>query len=413
MSGAKNFTLDTAARLVLFFFFAPFFVYALTSVRFGDMAYRALDVAHAGALAVVAYLLARRDNLRLSGVAKAFALLLVVDMAAVLIASFVEYRPEVVPAVYIQTTLLFVTIFLSFDIFARKYSFEEFCELASPVAIALIVVSAYHVQFVSPRVWGRAFYFGLHPNLGGEVLFGALVVAAFNKRASLRWMAYALGMWALFLIQSRAAELGALALIAGAEIPRTNKGLGYASVGAIAALAVICVGLLLNPSLTDGLVHFVKEDMMKTSDPYRGEGTGLVGRADTWIMALDKLAAHPLFGTGINQSGTTAMGIGIHNGYLKMMAELGIMGALVDVWIIVTLGIALMKDWRRGVAIGACAVLFFFNNRSLNLMVFPLLMWVSLLPWAPPRSARARTGEAALGDRWSFTPRGASAPTPR
>lgn len=413
MNGARNFTLDTAARLVLILFFTPFFVYALTAVRYGDVPYRVFDVLHAGALAVVAYLLARKENLRLSNVAKGFALYLLIDMGAILISSFTEYRPEVVPAVFIQTTLLFVTIFLSFDIFARKYSFEEFCELASPVAIALIVVSAYHIQFQSPRVWGRAFYFGLHPNLGGEVLFGALVVAAFNKRASLRWLAYALGMWGLMLIQSRAAELGALALIAGAEIPRTHKGLGHAAVGGIAALAVICVGLLLNPDLTDGLVHFVMEDMMKTSDPYRGEGTGLVGRADTWIMAFDKMAQRPIFGTGINQSGITNMGIGIHNGYVKNMAEFGVMGAFVNLWILVSLVSALMKDWRRGVAIGACAILFFFNNRSLNLMVFPLMMWIALLPWRAPVSARARAGETAPADRWNFGERAASAPAPR
>ncbi|MEJ0023482.1 MAG: O-antigen ligase family protein [Alphaproteobacteria bacterium] len=411
MNGQKKLTLETSVQLVMITFFVPFFVYALTAGKYGDMPYRALSIVHTAALAVVTYLLARKEKLRLSISGKAFALFLVVDMIVIILSSFIEDRPEVNPAVFIQTTVMFLMIFLSFDILGRKYSFEEFGEYASPVAILLIVVSAYHVQFVSPRIWGRALYFGLHPNLGGEVLFGAMLVAAFNKRASLRWLSYALGMWALLQIQSRAAELGALALIAGAEVPRSTKGLGYAAIGAIAAVAVLCLGLLLNPDLADGLVHFVKEDMMKTSDPHRGEGTGLVGRADTWIMAYQKMAEHPLFGTGINQSGVTDMGIGVHNGYIKLMAEFGLGGAFVNLWIFYAMGIALMKDWRRGVVIAACAVLFFFNNRSVNLMVFPLMMWVSLLPWAPPRSVRA--GEPTLGERWGVLTPSASGPAPR
>ena len=402
-AGSKQ--LEWAVRGLFIVFFAPFIDYSLTGAAMGDRPYRAVQVLHTVALAFVAILVSRQSNVRLSGVAKGLSVFLVLSWAITLITSLMQNRPETNAVILTQTTFLFVAILLSFDLLARRYSFEDFAEVAAPLAFVMLAVAAVHLQFSAVRIWGRAMYFNLHPNLGGEMLFGAIALVAMHKNPAFRWAGYALGMFGLLQLQSRAAEIATLFVIAGCEMPRTRRGFEIVAVGGLAVSALVCIGLLLNNNLASGLFAFIDDTILMKHDPFRGEGTGLVGRADTWIMALEKMTARPFSGTGLNQSGLTVMGNGIHNGFIKNLADFGVPGILIDVLILWGIVAAIRVEWRRGIVVAACAILFFFNARTISMNIFPLLLWLAILPWRAPGLESAWQRRPSQRDL-AFAPRG-------
>jgi hypothetical protein len=371
------------AQVLLVTFFLPYVIAALTFKQ-GEIIYRAAQVLHTGALAAFAFMLARQGGLKLSVVARMFALFLVINLLGNIATSVIQVRPESNNVVLAQTVLLFVAIFLSFDILARIYTWEQVCQAIAPPALFLILLSAVHMVLFAERVWGRATFFGLHPNLGGEMIFSAVVFVAYMRPAVLRWVAYVLALYVLLQLQSRAALIAVAILAIGCEVPRTQKAMVTGSIAAIVAVVLVCVAMLVSSNVAQMATDFIENDVLRKNDPYRGDGTGLVGRADTWIMAYDRLAERPLFGTGINQSGMTDMNIGIHNGYVKNMAEFGAPGVLVNLLIVWGVATAFLADWRRGVVMLSCAVLFFFNARNVSLNIFPIVLWLAILPWRQP-----------------------------
>jgi O-antigen ligase len=140
--------------------------------------------------------------------------------------------------------------------------------------------------------------------------------------------------------------------------------------------------------------------VLRLNDAYRGVGTGFVGRDDTWGYALQILAERPIVGAGLNNSGATDMGLGIHSGYLKNMAEFGMTGVLLNLVVIISVPLAFRRDWRLGAVMAGFAVVYIFNARNINLNIYPLMMWLALLPWLPERARRSPLPGAADGPKW-------------
>lgn len=387
---------DKAAAFVLFFFFLPFIVYSLCGpdfYAFGtlDFYYRFVQIGLAGALAVPAYMLARQHGLRFSSMAMFVSGFLVLSLLVHLMLFTVQHRPNFNFEVWKLTTQ-FVFSFLTFDLLARRFSFEALARATIPLAVVLIVIATIHLTFFAIDYWGRSLYFGLHPNLGGELIFGAICMIAFSKFPLLRWACYAMALYCVMELQARSATVAIAFIVAVAEAPRAGKMIPtFLMVGA-AGVATLSFLLLVNPDVAQSVIDFVSHDVLRTNDPYRGAGTGFAGREETFEVAFRDLFARPLTGTGLYNSSVTLAGTPIHNGYLRNLAEFGVLGMLLNLVIFIGALLAFKKDPRLTGVILACAFMFVFGARNFGLSVFPFLMWIAILPWAP---REAEQGEPA------------------
>jgi O-antigen ligase len=95
------------------------------------------------------------------------------------------------------------------------------------------------------------------------------------------------------------------------------------------------------------------------------------GRAHFWSVTIDMIKSHPVIGTGLGAFGVVYTGYDsrngmyrleqVHNDYLQVLSDGGIVGAVIGLFFIVSLfrmGFARRDsrdDFRRGVATGALA----------------------------------------------------------
>lgn len=289
---------------------------------------------------------------------------------------------------------IFTAILLAFDL-SRQTGFQPAMKQAAPIAAIVVVLSAFQILMLPQTVWGRHLYFGLHPNWGGEILFAASAALMVVKNNWLRWAAAGATLFVLISLQSRAAMLGFVMIWGGAELLHGTIGKRLRRailLGApIAGIAVLTV--LASPSLTAMIVEFISSDALLLDDPNRGLGTGFVGRIDSLRAFGDAIAQRPILGAGLDQAVWAGGGWGIHSGYLAVAAEYGLASA--PIWIVLTF--ALVRSFSRDrylfIVLLASAFVFFFNARTINLNVFPMILWISMLPWsAPPRNHPSTLG---------------------
>lgn len=399
---------DKIPNILFFFFFAPFIIFSVCGpefVAFGikDPYYRAAQVGMGVLLLITAINLSRNHGLKLSGMAKFIAIFLAGSVLVQLGHLALNPRPTYNFDV-ISTVILFLVTFLSIDIIARRMSFEDFARACAPMAFALLVIAAIHQAFFAIEVWGRDMYFGMQPNLGGEIVFGCVCVLAFARQRLLRFAAYALALFCLLELESRAAILGSAMVIFAAEVPRSMGAVRAGLVVAVVAAAAVSFVMLVNPSFAQNAVMFVMDDVLLMSNPYRGGGSGFAGREETWALAIEEMQRRPLTGSGLMQSGVTLTNTTIHNGFMRNLAEFGVPGMIVNLAIFVGAFAALKQDIRLGAVIFGCAVLYFFAARNFGLNIFPFLMWIAILPWANPLAAAARNPAFAPGPRPAAAP---------
>jgi len=223
----------------------------------------------------------------------------------------------------------------------------------------------------------------MHPNFGGEILFGAGVCLMTLRTSWLRWSSAALLLFAFFSFQSRSALLGFLIVWLGAEWLLHGKGwegLSRKLLTLAAATGALIIAIVALPSLGD-TINFVLSDVLFLNDPYRGTGSGLVGRIDTYETAWQTIKQYPIIGSGLDQSIYVDEDGGVHNGFLALAAEYGALSSI----IFAVIAFGAMQAYRRDrfllIVLLACLLIFFFGARTVNLNVFPFLLWLCLLPW--------------------------------
>jgi O-antigen ligase len=137
------------------------------------------------------------------------------------------------------------------------------------------------------------------------------------------------------------------------KITRAHKGR--------AAFTLTAVSLLI------ALMLIVYRDVIEVSvssllflnDKYRGLGTGFTGRLDAWQEAFDLFLSNPWFGVGFRmheQYMTTLSSA--HNGYLSLLAEVGLFGSLSLLFLTSLAYWRLFRSALRGDAIAMFGVSF-------------------------------------------------------
>jgi hypothetical protein len=290
-----------------------------------------------------------------------------------------------------------VTIFLMDRV--RFIGFDSFAAFARPVAIVTIIATAVHFAVNPEILYERYTFFGMHPNLGGEVLFACAIFIAFSSSFTVRVVFGLLICALLLLLQSRAALVGTVLVIAIGEFIRMTW---YGSAQArrqkwmflfTASGAALLGTVVLAPSTLESGISLVSSQILLIDDPDRGVGTGMVGRDVTWQHAMSLFRGNPFFGVGLDRAAPDEE-MDIHSGYLSLLAEFGLLS--IPLLLVMLLGLrhAMRQRSLRVAVIVACMFVFIFNARSINLNAFPLILWIACLPWA---DTRPQTGRIGLG----------------
>jgi O-antigen ligase len=195
-----------------------------------------------------------------------------------------------------------------------------------------------YVYIVGARVQGRLTIGDAHPNYLGLISFGFLMCALALPMRSIAGILVAANLFIIVEAQSRSALAAAiLGLFVFASLKAKQFKRGRVAF-ALACAALLCTVLLL--TYYDAVESWVSS-LFYLNDRYRGLGTGFTGRVDAWQEALDLFLRNPAFGVGfrMHERYMTTLS-SAHNGYLSLLAEVGVVGT------IPVLGLALWGGWR-------------------------------------------------------------------
>ncbi len=220
---------------------------------------------------------------------------------------------EVVYVVIVFNALAAMALTVSTNVDGEALFASLFSSFAIGQTLVMIWVIKDHDYF-----WGRLFG-RVQPNYWGEVAQAAVIAAIAMRGWWMRAVVIVVGLWIIYATQSRGSMVALavglmLAFVLYTTISRWRAPLW---IGAILALVLL---------VTLGS-HFILEDLFKVSDPRRGAGSGLTGRAAAWEETLNLITSHPWTGVGYRQhEHYLTSEASAHNAYLATAADTGVIG---------------------------------------------------------------------------------------
>jgi O-antigen ligase len=166
--------------------------------------------------------------------------------------------------------------------------------------------------------WGRLFG-RVQPNYWGQVAQAAILAAIAMRGVILRAGVVGVSLFVLYATQSRGSMVAMAVGLLLAFILFTATSRWRAQLWVAAVIGAVFVGLMGS--------GFIANDLFKVSDPLRGAGSGMTGRAAAWSETMDLIANHPWVGVGYRQHEkflTTE--VSAHNAYLATTADTGVFG---------------------------------------------------------------------------------------
>lgn len=147
----------------------------------------------------------------------------------------------------------------------------------------------------------------------------------------------------LILTDSRASTLGALIAVAVIWATMEKRG------GILVKLSIIMsmmIGAVLAAIYWNSILGAVTK-FLALNNSYRGLGSGATGRLDAWKAAWDLFLSSPVVGVGFRAHESIVESItgtesSAHNGYLALLAEIGIVGSLSVLYMVIA-GIRRLK----------------------------------------------------------------------
>lgn len=226
--------------------------------------------------------------------------------------------------------------------------------------------------------------FGIQPNWWGEIAL-ALIFSAFAVRQlSVKTLFILFGLVLLLFVQSRGALLAALVAILIQLLLRLK------AAPKTAPHILIIISLLFFTTTTifglmgwvEPAIYFIKQKIVLIDHPYRGLGTGLVGRLEGWFSAITIFSENPILGGGFDTLSN------VHNGFLRMAGEGGV---LLLGMIVLMMFCAMVKAWQYNnfltlSVLPGIGVYFLTYPRMLNLNVLGIIFIFCLFSSAKPKA---------------------------
>ena len=261
-------------------------------------------------------------------------------------------NPELTKSTLMTWTLYVGICFIAISIIHDKQSFKVVLSgfvLGAAVAALLLLLGHVEYDTWSAEELGRG---GLSEEnspviLGRALAFGFIVACLvfFERNKWLKRITFALLVLIYLAIvaksQSRMATIVCVAAPVFAFI-LTSKG-GKRTRNFFIALVISCFAFF-------AMVLIIKSDLISERGAERFKGQGLVesGRTKMWADGLHIIMKRPLHGYGLNNSPLAregrAQGGSLHNSYVAMTADLGLIGLS----LMIALGVVLYKQIKAG-----------------------------------------------------------------
>lgn len=210
----------------------------------------------------------------------------------------------------------FISIFIPFIFFLLFLPFTAFLEINSTNVTNtffknlnyLMLPFIFYIFYLSldsnNYIYGRLAPENLQPNFIGEGILVYIFTSIFYNKRYLKFTSLLAGFYLLFLLQSRGNLVsGLLFLFLFYYLRSKNK------------LIILLISAILAFLFKD----FIISELLFLDNPYRGLDTNFTNRLDGWYSGIKIFSENIFFGTGY---GTNRF---IHNGYIRMYSELGIM----------------------------------------------------------------------------------------
>jgi O-antigen ligase len=202
-------------------------------------------------------------------------------------------------------------------------------------AVLLTFLLAYysHWEYVPGVRLGEAHNIGMEPAAIGLVCISGIMSSMAIRLKLLRYSLVAILLYIVYLTGSRAPALAAFLGIYTIGYVRTR-----ASGAALKAFVLVCmiaaaIGFI---AFADDVLMFI-DDFLGLHSKHRGLDSGGSGRIGIWKETWQLFVDNPAFGVGFRgHEARLTIGSSSHNGYLAMLAEVGLVGFLAIFYVVIS-----------------------------------------------------------------------------
>ncbi len=301
---------------------------------------------------------------------------------------------------YIRIFGFLAHVFLTLAI-VRRDNLQQY--ILSCTTVLFIGTLLYLVSVKTGHVgdtFGRYSYFnGSHPNLGSEIIAMSIILAA----CVLSWLPFLAlsvpSIYAVDLMQGRAALLVALITIAS-KLYFSGPNKKNRLVLSVVLLVSGASALL----FWSGPVYSYIDSVFFLRDKYRGVNTGFVGRDQLWNAAWEYFLKSPIIGNGAGYFDRYE--VNVHNFFLYGLSEFGILSLLIYGMIFFLLYDLYRTNKNWFYSFIGIPIFWIFNDRFLNINPYPFLFYIVLFAHinrsnypAAPEARGLRRVEPAVPER--------------
>ena len=352
---------------------------------FGDLSYVRVSQFLWFASSVFMLIFVNWETYKPSKTVLTLSFLLVINFSATFVDTILQQNS--ISTDVIPKYLMIIGTWILFDQL-RSLKFSDVLHLMAPSAKLIIIASSIHVMFFSEPEFGRHLFFSMHPNLGGEIIFASFCcILVSSKRGEVLFFAF-LTFFILYNLQSRAALLGCIFLIASYYLTDIRKSTStkYLFIALYFCMMFIIASIMFNVISFDGTILAILNSVFLFDDVHRGVNSGFSGRVESWYYALSVFESNPIFGVGMDTAQTSAEGTLIHGAHFILLAEFGLIGLAIVAILLIAVFKTIRHDIFRFYVIICSFTLLAFQARSFGLNIFPMLFWLAILPWSSPNN---------------------------
>jgi O-Antigen ligase len=312
-----------------------------------------------------------RNNAPLSGPTKWLIGSVIVMSLATMLTGIDNFGP------YVAIIGFVVNLWLTCTLIGRsplsRYLVGPVLIIAGSSAVHAVLCATHRM----PSWYGRFLYFGWNQfNLGGEIeAVGCLAAALFLPRL-LAVPVLAVILADMNFMQARSAMLVGLGAMIVVLVFDNHQRLSQRRaiilmfLGPVFALLLVALGA--GGKLTDTI-----SSALLLNDPHRGVASGGSGRSDLWRWSLQIFADSPIVGHNLSYFGSIGF-IGSHNMFLYGLAQYGLMTFLFFGTLVYSYAVLARQNFYRFAVLLATLPLLLFNDRFVNLNVYPFMFFVLL-----------------------------------
>ncbi len=240
---------------------------------------------------------------------------------------------------YFCMTLLAFFLALQFNSNLEPENYELGLKLYALLTTIPLVAFAFHYYEPGVRLGnGKGI---LNPNTVGMIAMSVILSATAIRRLIPRYVIMIPVAVVLILTDSRASTVAALSGLFIIFVMRLKsahnrkKTILFGVVALVLTAAVFFFGVLENTFVSYFAIH----------SKYRGLGTGFTGRFIIWRIVWSLFLENPILGIGFRALGHIVR-ISAHNGYLNLLAEIGLPGTIAVAYLVFSGITSLRRDAR-------------------------------------------------------------------